>query len=337
VQTYLDSICRGIHLSRTQASDVFGTLVAGDLDPVQISALLVALRAKGEQPEEIAGAAQALRDSAAPFPRPGYRFADSCGTGGDGAGTINISTAVALVAAEMGIPVAKHGNRSVSSSCGSADVLEQLGVRIDAPVEVARRCLDEVGLCFLFAPSYHQGLRHAMPVRRTLSIRTIMNVLGPLVNPARPPVQMVGVYDPALCAPLARTLGLLGCEAALVIHGSGLDEVALHGPTRAALFRDGGVVELTIKPEHAGLDTLPLGQLEGGGPEHNAARLLELLSGQGSDAHAAAVAINAGALAWIFGEAADIRGGTDLALEVIASGRAAARLDRLARLSHGAG
>ncbi|MBW2276070.1 MAG: anthranilate phosphoribosyltransferase [Deltaproteobacteria bacterium] len=336
MQTYLDSICRGVHLSHAQASDVFGTLVAGDLDPVQISALLVALRAKGEQPEEIAGAAQALRDSAVSFPRPDYRFADSCGTGGDGAGTINISTTVAVVAAEMGIPLAKHGNRSVSSSCGSADVLEQLGVKIDAPVEVARRCLDEVGLCFLFAPSYHQGLRHAMSVRRTLSIRTIMNVLGPLVNPARPAVQMVGVYDPALCVPLARTLGLLGCEAALVVHGSGLDEVALHGPTQAALLSDGGVIELTIRPEHAGLDTLPLGQLEGGGPERNASKLRSLLEGRGNDAHVAAVAINAGALAWVFGNVADIRGGTDLALEVIGSGRAAARLERLARLSHGA-
>lgn len=336
MQTYLDSICRGEHLSRDQASALFGTLVAGELEPVQISALLVALRTKGEQPEEIAGAAQALRDSASPFPRPDYRFADSCGTGGDGAGTINISTAVAVVAAEMGIPVAKHGNRSVSSRCGSADVLEALGVRIDAPVAVARRCLDEVGLCFLFAPAYHSGLRHAMGVRRALSIRTIMNVLGPLVNPARPPVQMVGVYDPALCAPLARTLGLLGCEAALVVHGSGLDEIALHGPTRAALFRDGGVVELVIRPEHAGLDTLPLGQLRGGGPEHNAERLLALLRGEGSHAHAAAVAINVGALAWVFGVAADIRAGTDTALGVIASGRPAARLEHLGRVSHGA-
>lgn len=336
MRTYLDSICRGVDLSHAQAGDVFGTLVAGDLDPVQISALLVALRAKGEQPEEIAGAAQALRDSAVSFPRPDYRFADSCGTGGDSAGTVNISTAVAVIAAEMGIPVAKHGNRSVSSSCGSADVLERLGVKIDAPVEVARRCLDEIGLCFLFAPAYHRGLAHAMPVRRALSIRTIMNVLGPLVNPARPAVQMVGVYDPALCVPLARTLGLLGCESALVVHGSGLDEVALHGPTRAALLSDGKVVELTIRPEHAGLDTLPLGQLVGGGPEHNAARLRSLLEGDGSDAHAAAVAINAGALAWVFGHVAEIREGADLALEVIASGRAAVRLEQLARLSHGA-
>lgn len=336
MQTYLDAICQGVHLSRAQAGKLFGSLVAGGLDQVQISALLVALRTKGEQPEEIAGAAQALRDSAEPFPRPDYRFADSCGTGGDGAGTINISTGVALVAAEMGIPIAKHGNRSVSSSCGSADVLERLGVRIDAPIHVARRCLDELGVCFLFAPAYHQGLRHAMPVRRTLAIRTIMNLLGPLVNPARPPVQMVGVYDPALCAPLARTLGLLGCEAALVVHGSGLDEVALHGPTRAALYRDGGVIDLIIRPEHAGLDTLPLGQLEGGDPDCNAAALDAMLRGRGSDPHAAAVAINVGALAWVFGAAATIRDGVDQALEIIASGRAGARLDRLARESHGA-
>jgi anthranilate phosphoribosyltransferase len=336
VRTYLDAICQGEHLSRAQAGDLFGELVSGGLDPVQISALLVGLRTKGEQPEEIAGAAQALRDAAQPFPRPSYRFADSCGTGGDGAGTINISTGVALVAAEMGIPLAKHGNRSVSSSCGSADVLERLGVRIDAPVEVARRCLDEVGICFLFAPAYHSGLRHAMPVRRTLRIRTIMNLLGPLVNPARPSVQMAGVYDPRLCLPLARTLGLLGCEAALVVHGSGLDEVALHGPTVAALYRDGGVVELVIRPEHAGLDALPLGQLEGGDPRQNAESLTALLQGEGNAAQAAAVAINAGALAWIFGLVDDLREGTDLALEAIAAGGAFERLGRLARLSHGA-
>jgi anthranilate phosphoribosyltransferase len=336
VQTYLDAICQGEHLSRAQAGDLFGTLVTGGLDPVQISALLVGLRTKGEQPEEIAGAAQALRDSARPFPRPSYRFADSCGTGGDGAGTINISTGVAFVAAAMGIPVAKHGNRSVSSSCGSADVLEHLGVRIDAPVEVARRCLDEARVCFLFAPAYHSGLRHAMPVRRALRIRTIMNLLGPLVNPARPPVQMVGVYDPRLCRPLAQTLGLLGCEAALVVHGSGLDEIALHGPTAAALYRDGGVIELVLRPEQAGLDTLPLGQLAGGEPGRNADSLAALLKGRGNQAQAAAVALNAGALAWIFGRVDDLRQGTDLALETIASGRAHERLEQLARSSHDA-
>lgn len=336
MQAYLERICRGDHLTAAQAAELFGTLVEGALAPVQISALLVALKAKGEQPAEIAGAAAALRASAAPFPRPAYPLADCCGTGGDGAGTINVSTAAALVAAELGVRVAKHGNRSISSRCGSADVLERLGVRIDAPPATARRCLDEVGICFLFAPRYHQGLRHAMPVRQALRVRTIMNLLGPLVNPAAPDYQLLGVYDPALCAPLAATLGLLGCRAALVVHGAGLDEIALHGPTAAALLVDGVVRTLELAPEQAGLPRYPLTALAGGAPERNAELLAAALGGAGAPAHAAAVAINAGALAWISGAADDLAQGTARARAALESGRVADRLARLAEVSHGA-
>jgi anthranilate phosphoribosyltransferase len=236
----------------------------------------------------------------------------------------------------MGIPVAKHGNRSVSSSCGSADVLERLGVRIDAPADAARRCLDRAGICFLFAPRYHAGLRFATGVRQALATRTIFNVLGPLVNPARPPVQVLGVYDPALCAPIARTLALLGCEAALVVHGSGLDEIALHGPTRAAVLRDGGVDVVEITPARAGLPHFDLDRLRGGGPGHNADLLEDLLRGRGREPHVACVALNAGALAWIFGAAHSLEAGTSRALDTIRSGRCMDRLELLAEVSRGA-
>ncbi len=336
MREYLETLCDGEHLTREQTSQLFGTLVEGSLEPEQIAALLVALRAKGEQPDEIAGAAGALRSSALYFPRPSYAFADSCGTGGDGARTINVSTAVAVVAAELSIPVAKHGNRSVSSQCGSADVLERFGVKLDPAPQVARRCLDEAGLCFLFAPQYHPGLRHAMPVRRALGIRTMMNLLGPLVNPAAPTVQIVGVYDPALCAPVAETLALLGCKSALVVHGSGLDEIAVHGPTRAARLEEGDVTLAELTPEQAGLEAHPLEALRGGDAAENLAHLERLLGGEGAEAHEAAVALNAGALAWVFGAAGDLADGTAQAREALRSGRCLDRLRRLAELSHGA-
>src|SRR5687767_9555083 len=215
----------GRSLDQSAAQGLFEELVAGALGEPMIAAMLVALRLKGETADELIGAARALRAADAPFPRPDYLFADSCGTGGDGAGTINVSTAAAFVAAAAGLPVAKHGNRSVTSRCGSADVLEQLGVKLEIGAEQSRRALDETGICFLFAPLYHPGLRHAGPVRRALKIRTIMNVLGPCVNPAEPQVQLLGVADPALLEPVARTLAALGVANALVVHGSGLDEI----------------------------------------------------------------------------------------------------------------
>lgn len=335
IATILDTLSRR-SLSREETADIFRHLMDGGYGEVEISALVAALKARGETPEEIAGAAEALRGAARPFPRPGYTYADTCGTGGDGTGTVNVSTAVAIIAAELGIPVAKHGNRSVSSQCGSADVLEELGVRLDPTPDLARRCLDETGLCFLFAPQYHAGVRHAMPVRRVLSTRTIFNLLGPLSNPSHPPIQLLGVYDPALCRPLAITLGLLGVEAALVVHGEGLDEIALHGSTTAALWRDGRLTELEITPEEAGLSRQPLECLRGGNPATNAALLRALLAGKGHPAHRDAVALNAGALAWIAGKASTLGDGVGIALETIASGRAATRLRTWAELSHGA-
>lgn len=323
------------NLTRDETTAVFRELMAGTYGEIEIAALVAALKTRGETPEEIAGAAEALRTAALPFPRPGYRFADTCGTGGDGTSTVNVSTAVALVAAEIGLPVAKHGNRSVSSQCGSADVLEASGLRLDAPPEQSRRCLDEVGICFLFAPQYHAGVRHAMPIRRTLATRTIFNLLGPLSNPSHPAIQLMGVYDPALCVPLARTLGLLGAEAALVVHGEGLDEVALHGTTTGALWRDGRLTELEFTPEEAGLTRVGLDQLRGGDPAHNAIWLRDLLAGEGDQPHRDAVALNAGALAWIAGLAETLADGVTLAGAAIDRGGAADRLARWVELSRG--
>ena len=242
----LARLCGGDSLTAGQSELLFQALVAGELGEAEIAALLIALKVKGETGDELIGAARALRAAALPFDRPDYLFADSCGTGGDGSRTINLSTAVAFVAAAAGLPIAKHGNRSVTSKCGSADVLEQLGVRLDVSPETSRRALDQAGICFLFAPQYHPGLRHAGPVRRALKVRTVMNMLGPCVNPARPAVQLLGVADPALLEPVATTLAGLGVERALVVHGAGLDEVALHGETEA--IRDQG---RRLHPDHS--------------------------------------------------------------------------------------
>lgn len=332
----LERVCARDDLSRAQAQMVFEDIIAGRQSEIDITAWLIALKTKGETPDELAGAATALLAAAVPFERPAYAYADTCGTGGDGAQSLNVSTAVAIVAAELGVPVAKHGNRSVSSRSGSADVLEAIGVRIDASPDEARAQLDSIGLCFMFAPHYHAGVRHAMPVRRALRLRTLFNLLGPIINPSRPPWQLMGVYDPTLCVPVARTLALLGSERALVVHGDGLDEVALHGETRCALLRDGDVVEVVIVPEEAGLKRRSKDELVGGEPAQNAAAMIAVLQGAGNDAYRDAVALNAGALLWATGRAANIAEGTSEALDVLESRRAFDRLMRWKEISRGA-
>ncbi len=310
----------GKALSQEQAEDLFGCLVRGELAEPDIAALLIALRLKGETSDELIGAARALRAADAPFERPDYLFADSCGTGGDGSGSINVSTAVALVAAAAGLPIAKHGNRSFTSRCGSADVLERLGATLDLTPERARSVLDETGICFLFAPLYHPGLKHAGPVRRQLKVRTIMNVLGPCLNPAEPPVQLLGVADPKLLEPVALTLAALGVDTALIVHGSGMDEVALHGETQAIRLHQGRTEELTIVPEDAGLERAPLTAVKGGDTDENAARLSGLLRGDAPKAERDVVALNAGALLMTAGLAGSLRDGVGLASETIGSG-----------------
>ena len=331
----LPKLLTGEDLTSDDSQHLFERLVLGKLEPAEIAGMLIALRMKGETAEEMIGAAHALSAAALPFERPDYLFADCCGTGGDGSGLINVSTAAAFVAAACGLPIAKHGNRSVSSKCGSADVLEQMGAKIDVDPVTARRLLDETGFCFLFAPAYHPGMKHAALVRRQLSVRTVMNLLGPCINPARPPVQLLGVADPKMLRRIAQTLHAVGVREALVVHGSGLDEVALHGETRAIRLSDGVMTEIGLTPEDAGVERAPLSVVTGGDASENAVRLKLLLAGQGTRAENDIVALNAGALLMTAGKASDLREGTDLARDALLSGRAGAVLDAYVEASNG--
>jgi anthranilate phosphoribosyltransferase len=335
VETILARLFDGETLDAAESELLFGEIVAGRLPEPSIAGMLIALRLRGETADEMIGAARALRAADEYFPRPDYLFADCCGTGGDGSASINVSTAVAFTAAACGLPVAKHGTRSVTSRCGSADVLETLGARLDPSPEVARRALDETGVCFLFALRYHPGLRHAGPVRRALKVRTIMNLLGPCVNPAEPPVQLLGVASPERLETVAATVAALGVSRALIVHGSGLDEVALHGETRAVRVADGRLEPLTITPEQAGLGRRPMEVLKGGGPEENAERLKSLLMGYGLDAETEVVALNAGALLMTAGLAADLREGVGQALDALRSGETHQRLKAFVEATHG--
>ncbi len=336
VADLLDTLCQR-HLDQVESYRTFQVLLSGGLSDVEITALLVALKTRGESPGEIAGAAIALREAARPFPKPAWPVADTCGTGGDRSGTINISTAAAFVAAAGGVPVAKHGNRAISSRCGSADLIEALGVPLDVPPDLARRALDLAGICFLFAPVYHAGVRLASAVRQTLKTRTVFNRLGPLANPAQPEIQLMGVYAPDLCRPTALTLARLGCRSALVVHGGGLDELALHHHSQATLLQDGRLTDLIITPEDAGLPRYPVSALLAeGGPVEAAAWLRQLLAGRAPDAHLAAVALNAGALFWIAGSAPDLRSGVTQAREILGRGAATPILERLIEVSRGA-
>src|SRR3954453_12736187 len=312
----------GHDLSRAESGALFETIVEGRLDQPLMAAAFVALRMRGETSDELIGAASALRSAARAFPSPDHLFADSCGTGGDYSGSINVSTSAGLVAAACGLPIVKHGNRSFTSQCGSADVLEALGAKLDVSPPASRRILDETGFCFLLAPKYHPGIAHAGPVRRALKVRTIMNLLGPCLSPARPRVQLLGVADPRLLRPVAETLRALGVERALVVHGSGLDEIALHGFSQAILLAKGDFEEFEITPEQAGLRRQPVEGIAGGLPRENAKRLTALLGGRGREADESVVALNAGALLMTAGKAERLREGVALALDAIRSGRA---------------
>jgi len=332
----LEGVLTGKDLPGADAEVLFGAMLDGQLDASQAAGLLIALRAKGESPSEISGAARALLARVAPFPRPAGDVLDVCGTGGDGARTLNVSTAVAFVAAAAGVRVAKHGNRAISSACGSADVLAALGVPIDDSATVSARRLEELGVCFLLAPAYHPGLARIMPIRRALGVRTAFNLLGPLVNPARPTHQLLGVYAPALVPTVARALGELGVCRALVVHGAGTDEIALHGPTCAAWLEAGALRELELVPEDAGIARAPLEALAGGAPGDNARRLLAILAGREDGPARDAVALNAGAALWVMGVAGSLREGTRRALDLLASGAPARVLARWAGRADGA-
>ncbi|WP_338882376.1 anthranilate phosphoribosyltransferase [Xenorhabdus sp. TH1] len=329
MQLIFDKLFSAQALTQQESQQLFTAIIHGELNDTQLAAVLISLKLRGEQPQEIAGAAQAFLANAAPFPRPDYTFCDIVGTGGDGSNSINISTASAFIAAACGLKVAKHGNRSISSRSGSSDLLAAFGIALDAQAEESRKALDEIGVCFLFAPQYHSGFRHAVQVRQQLKTRTLFNVLGPLINPARPPVSLIGVYHPELVEPIAHTLHALGYQRAAVVHSGGMDEVALHAPTYVAELNHGEIRQYQLTATDFGLPSHPISSLQGGSPEENRNMLAMLLQGHGNQAHAHAVAANVALLMKIHGQE-DLRENTQLALDTIYSGQAYEKVTALA-------
>jgi anthranilate phosphoribosyltransferase len=334
IQQALQQVLDGRDLSREQTREVMGEIMSGAATPAQIGGFLVALRAKGETPDEIAGCAEAMRAHVLPVRPRRDDLVDTAGTGGDGAHTINISTAAALVAAAAGAAVAKHGNRAVSSACGSADVLEALGFELEQGPKRIEQSIDELGFGFLFAPSHHPAMRHAAPVRRELATRTVFNVLGPLTNPAGARAQVVGVYSEQLVRTIAEVLARLGARRAFVVHGAGgIDELSPVGPNLIAEVVDGSVHERTLDPEtELGLPRCSVEELRGGLPAENAAAVREVLAGADGGRRSAILLNAAGAIA-AAGHAADLREGLELARDAIDSGAAADRLERLVTFS----
>jgi anthranilate phosphoribosyltransferase len=329
----LEKLQRHEDLTVEEAAAVMGRIMDGEAAPAQIAGLLVGLRLKGERPEEIVGLARAMRERAVKLDRAYPESVDTCGTGGDGGGTFNISSVVALVLAAGGITVAKHGNRSVSSRCGSADVYEALGVDVAAPAGTVQRCLDEAGIAFFFAPTFHPSMRHAAPVRKDLGIRTAFNLLGPLTNPAGARRQLVGVPRPELTELVARALGLLGSERAWVVHGAdGLDEISTTGYTKVSETRNGCVHTFYVHPVDFGLRKASPAALAGGDASQNAEIARQVLGGATGPARDI-VLINAGAALMIAGAATSVTEGVQAAAAAIDSGAAEARLRRLIELS----
>lgn len=330
-----EALYEGQSLNQAQSYAIFSDVMRGNIGNCELTALLIALKLKGETSQEIAGAAQAMRDNAVAFERPDYNFSDLVGTGGDGHNTINISSAAAVVAASCGIKVAKHGNRSVSSKSGSSDLFAGFGLQLDMSPNLARRCLDEAGLCFLAAPVYHTGVKHAMPVRLALKTRTLFNVLGPLANPANPTHGIYGVYDPKLVPIYAQTLLNLGHQNALVVHGSGLDEIALHGPSQVIHVHKGKLHEFTISPADFGIQEQPLAAIEGDTPEYNVKAIRQVFNGQGEQAHTHAIAMNAASLLWLHSTDKPLKTHFSTVMNAISNKLPMHTIEHAARISRG--
>jgi len=321
------------NLTPADAEAVMQEIMCGEATPSQISAFLTSLRMKGETAEEIAGCAKAMRAQATKVVTKLSPLVDTCGTGGDGLSTFNISTVVAFVLAGAGVAVAKHGNRSVSSRCGSADVLESLGVKIDLGPGAVGRCIDEIGVGFLFAPLLHPAMKYAMPSRREIGIRTIFNILGPLANPASASIQLLGVYDARLTETMARVLSLLGSKHALVVHGAdGLDELSNTGINKITRLYSGEIITYQLDPQELGIPLAELADLKGGLPEENARIVRTLLQGE-KGAKRDIVLLNAAAGLVVSEKANDFKEGLSLAGESIDSGAALNKLEQLVQLS----
>lgn len=333
LKPFIAKVAAGASLSEAETRDAFEVIMTGGATPSQIGGLLMAMRVRGETVEEIAGAAKVMRAKAHAVGAPAGAI-DTCGTGGDGAGTWNISTAAALVAAGAGVPVAKHGNRAMSSKSGAADVLSALGVNLDADMALVEKALADANICFLMAPRHHAAMRFVGPTRVELGARTIFNLLGPLANPAGAKRQLMGVFSAHWLEPLAHVLARLGSEAAWVVHGSdGLDEITVTGPTTVAELKDGHVRSFEVTPEDAGLSRWPAADLKGGDGAANAQALRGVLAGK-TGAYRDIVLLNAAAALVVAGKAADLREGAELAAHSIASGAAQKALDDLVRITN---
>ncbi len=335
IQDAIAELIEGQDLTRDRTIGSMSQIMSGEATDAQIGAFLAALRVKGETADEIAGAAEVMREKATRVVTRHATVVDTCGTGGDGAGTFNISTAAAFVVAGAGLCVAKHGNRAASSLCGSADVLKELGVNIEASPETMGRCLDEVGIGFLFAPALHGAMKYAIGPRREVGIRTIFNALGPLTNPAGATRHLIGVYSRSLTGRLAEVLRTLKSERAFVVHGlDGLDEITTTGPTRVSELNDGAVTTYEIRPEDLGIRRSTPGDLAGGNAETNASILRRVLNGEHGPRRDIVV-LNAAAAIVAGGAADDLKAGIELAAETVDSGRAMDKLEELKRASAG--
>jgi anthranilate phosphoribosyltransferase len=334
IREAITHLVAGGSLSEAEAVATMEEIMTGVATPSQLGAFLTALRLKGETVDEVAGLARVMREQAVHVPLPSHIHAvDTCGTGGDSAGTFNVSTAAGLVVAALGQPVAKHGNRAASSRCGSADVLEALGVKLELGPEQVAACVEEVGFGFMFAPAYHPAMRHVGPTRREIGIRTVFNILGPLTNPAGARYQVLGVADAKLLRLMGEALLRLGCARALIVHGEdGLDELSLSAPTRVVEVDGarGDLREYTIQPSDVGLTPRARDTVLGGDAQQNAARMRTLLAGQESGPLADMVALNAGAALYVTGSSESLGEGVRQAAEALRSGRAIATLDALA-------
>ncbi len=332
----LRKVLEGEVLSEEEAYRLMQAVMAGELTPAQLGGLLIGLKVRGEAGDEIAGFARAMREAAVPVSLGALEALDVVGTGGDGKGTFNVSTASAFVAAAAGIPVAKHGNRAASSRSGSADVLEALGVKIELGPEAVARLVREVGIGFIFARSFHPAMKNVAPVRSELKVRTVFNLLGPLTNPARPAYFLLGVFDPALLEPMARSLAALGVRRALVVHGEGADELVL-GVNEVVEVQDGVLSRYRVRATELGLGAAPVEALAGGGPEENAEVIRRILSGVERGPKADAVALNAGAAIYAAGRAESLKAGVERARLLLSEGAPARVLDRLVEASRRGG
>jgi anthranilate phosphoribosyltransferase len=334
IREAIDKLVNHVDLCEAEMIEVMNQIMTGEATPLQVAAFLTALRMKGETVEEITGAARVMREKAHRVDVGSKTVLDTCGTGGDQKGTFNISTTSAFVAAGAGVPVAKHGNRSVSSQSGSADVLGTLGVKVDASKERVEQCIAKIGIGFLFAPLLHEAMKYAVQPRRDIGIRTIFNLLGPLTNPAMASYQLIGIYSGDLVAAIAQVLKNLGSARAMVVHGlEGLDEISLCGPTKVAELRDGKVTEYILEPEQVGFTRCRLEELHGGNAEESAVIVQRVLQGDLGPARDV-VLLNSGAALYVSGSAATLQDGIRLAAESIDSGRARQKLDQLVEMTN---